>query len=86
MKLLFLVMALAGCGGGTSLEPVSARAELNQQRAALAIIARVDGQCSDAGAGALQSLAEAIYCSAGGNLGRAKLPSEDAGISCPAQQ
>lgn len=90
MKLLLLVMALAGCGGGTSLEPVSARAELNQQRAAEAIIAHLQGL--DAGGcvtpkdlGAVESLAEAVYCSAGGNLQRASQPHEDAGVSCPAQ-
>ena len=81
---LILTSLLLSCGGSTTLEPVSARAERNQQLAAEAIIARVQSQCGDAGA--IESLAETIYCSAGGNLKRAGQPTEDAGIPCPAQQ
>jgi hypothetical protein len=75
MKFLLVVLC-AGCGGGTALAPVDARAELNQQRAAVAIIARSDG-------GAVESLAGAIYCSAGGTLRRAGAPQMDAGVACP---
>ena len=71
--------AITACG--THLPAVSARAELNQQRAAEAITARAEVTCSDPGP--IKSLAEVVYCSAGGNLRRAGLPSEDAGIPCP---
>jgi hypothetical protein len=74
-----LLALLAGCGGGTSLAPVDARAEQNQQRAALAQLAHLEG----ADAGAVKSLAESIYCSAGGTLRRAGEPTVDASVPCP---
>jgi hypothetical protein len=76
--LLLVVLANCGCGGAsTSLAPIDVRAQQNQQRAALAILAHV------ADAGAIESLAESIYCGAGGTLRRASQPTVDAGVPCP---
>jgi hypothetical protein len=69
------LLALGCGGGGTRLTALDARAELNQQRAAFALIQRIDG-------GAGTSLAEAIYCSARGTLVRAGAPTMDGGIPC----
>ena len=74
---LVVVAVLCGCADSTSLTPLDVRAELNQQRAALAIIARAGD------AGAIESLAESVYCGAGGTLRRAGEPSLDAGVPCP---
>jgi hypothetical protein len=71
-------MTLA-CSSGTRLSPVDARAELNQQRAAVAMLSHVDG-------GPAAALAEAVYCSAGGTLRRAGAPQMDAGVPCPGEQ
>lgn len=88
MRLVLLSLVLAGCGGGTSLAPIDVRAQTNQQKAAEAQIAHLDG-VADGGCltaqdlGAIESLAEAVYCGAGGTLKRAGQASEEAGISCP---
>ena len=74
---LGILIAVAACAS-TRLEAVDARAVLDQQYAAQAILTRVDG-------GPVASLAEAIYCSAGGTLHRAGLPSADGGVPCPKQ-
>jgi hypothetical protein len=74
-----LSIVLIGCGSGTSLAPVDVRAQQNQQRAALAILARAAGT----DAGAIESLAESIYCGAGGTLRRAGQSPLDAGVPCP---
>lgn len=84
--------ALAGCGG-TSLAPLDARALLNQQRAAAAILSHLEGLeggtvplAGDAGSvnvGAVRSLAESVYCGAGGTLRRAGKAPLDGGVPCP---
>src|SRR5271157_2318594 len=66
---LVACVGLFGCGG-THLEAVDQRALLNEQKASKAIIVRSDS-------GAIQSLAEVIFCSAGATLHRAGAPSED---------
>lgn len=69
--------ALSACG--THLSAVDQRALQNEQFAAKAITARATD-------GAIVSLAEAVFCSAGGTLKRAGKPSAaDAGIPCPSQ-
>lgn len=73
---LLSLFVLGACG--THLNSVDTRALLNEQRAAKNIEMRTD-------AGAVVSLAEAIYCSAGGTLRRAGKPSDDGGIPCPDQ-
>jgi hypothetical protein len=89
--LLTIVLLLMACGGSTSLAPIDLRAQTNQQKAAEAQISHLqgvpDGGCLSAGdLGAIESLAEAIYCGAGGTIQRAGLTStEDAGITCPSQ-
>jgi hypothetical protein len=68
-----------GCSTSTSLAPIDVRAQQNQQRAALAILARTAGT----DAGAIESLAESVYCGAGGTLRRAGQSTIDAGVPCP---
>jgi hypothetical protein len=78
--LLLVVLANCGCGGAsTSLAPIDVRAQQNQQRAALAILAHTAGT----DAGAIESLAESVYCGAGGTLRRAGQSTIDAGVPCP---
>jgi hypothetical protein len=71
--------AVWACSETTSLAPLDVRAQQNQQRAALAILAHLKGT----DAGAIESLAESIYCGAGGILRRAGDSAIDAGIPCP---
>jgi hypothetical protein len=79
IRIVTLVGVLvSGACGGPYLQLVDTRAEINQERAALAILQRTDG-------GAISSLAEAIYCSARGTLLRGGIPCMDAGVPCPAQ-
>jgi hypothetical protein len=81
IAVLIVVLVLAsGCGGAsTSLAPIDVRAQQNQQRAALAILAHTAGT----DAGAIESLAESVYCGAGGTLRRAGQSTIDAGVPCP---
>jgi hypothetical protein len=79
MWMTAVVAALAAaCTSGTHLAPVSARAELNQQRAAVVLLTYLDG-------GPPASLAETIYCSARANSMRAGTETMDASIPCPQQ-
>jgi hypothetical protein len=77
-----VLILLAGCGG-THLEAIDVRAETNQQAAAAAIETRAQTQCQDPGG--IQSLAESIWCSAGGTLQRAGQPAVEGGVPCPKQ-
>lgn len=84
MRYAFLFLFFCwGCSGG--LSDVDVGAMHNQQAAAVFINNRLEGL--DAGSiGAIRTLDEGIFCSAGGVLRRAGQPTSEAGIPCPTPQ